>query len=235
MADRQKFYWMFILVRLIALSIGLPVAAEINIRGELAAVVEGFNAQVRQLKIEETASIAAFNDFIRGHLSTHWDTEQMAMHLLGSEIYQDLSMVQQHRIQQSLETTFYRYAYEIMDEYKQTPLLLVDDLVQDEKGRLRIKIRGKPQGLPMLTGELYLSVEVDDWNIIDAGYAGLTYTALKRSTYRRKFNRSGADGLTAWLDRKNQRFFADYCTPELSIVMPFAVQTLCAKLNRAGL
>ena len=151
----------------------------------------------------------------------------MALHLLSDAVYQHLSPDQQRQIRQSLETTFYRYAYEILDENKKVPLALIDDLYLDEEGQMRVKIRGKPQFLPALIGDLYLAENANGWAIIDAGYAGFTYTSFKRRVYQRKFARVGIDGLTAWLDEKNQRFFADYCTPELHSVMPARVNALC--------
>ena len=206
---------------------GLPASAEQEVRGKLDEIVAVFNGHARLLDIEAVESVQAFNAFIDQVLSAHWDTEHMALHLLSDTVYQNLSPDQQRQIRQSLETTFYRYAYEILDANKKVPLALIDDLYLDEEGQMRVKIRGKPQFLPALIGDLYLAENANGWAIIDAGYAGFTYTSFKRRVYQRKFARVGIDGLTAWLDEKNQRFFADYCTPELHSVMPARVNALC--------
>jgi len=206
---------------------GLPAWAEQDVRGELDGLVAVFNGHAQLLDIEDVESVQAFNTFIVEVLSAHWNTEHMATHLLGDEVYQNLSLDQQRQIRQSLETTFYRYTYEILDEYKKAPLVLMDDMYLDEEGQMRVKIRGKPQFLPALIGDLYVAENANGWAIIDAGYAGFTYISLKRRIYQRKFARVGVDGLTAWLDEKNQRFFADYCTPELNRVMPAQVNALC--------
>jgi hypothetical protein len=98
---------------------------------------------------------------------------------------------------------------------------------QGKKGNLRIKIRGKPRMLPTLTGELYLSNSEGGWAIIDAGYGNFTYISLKRRANQRKLMRTGVEGLTDWLDKKNRRFFADYCVPELVVTMPVQMRALC--------
>ena len=206
---------------------GLPAFAEQDVRGKLDEIVVVFNGHARLFDIDAAESVLAFNAFIGQVLSARWDTEHMAMHLLSNEVYQNLNSDQQRQIRQSLETTFYRYAYEILDANKKVPLALIDDLYLDEEGQMRIKIRGKSQFLPALIGDLYLAENAKGWAIIDAGYAGFTYTLLKRRVYQRKFSRVGIDGLTAWLDEKNQRFFADYCTSELNSVMPARVNALC--------
>jgi hypothetical protein len=206
---------------------GLPAFAEHDVRGELNEIVVVFNGHARLFDIDAAESVLAFNAFIGQVLSAHWDAEHMAMHLLSNEVYQNLNSDQQRQIRQSVETTFYRYAYEVLDANKKVPLALIDDLYLDEEGQMRIKIRGNPQFLPALTGDLHLAENAKGWTIIDAGYAGFTYTFLKRRVYKRKYSRVGIDGLTAWLDGKNQRFFADYCTSELNSVMPARVNALC--------
>ena len=131
----------------------------------------------------------------------------MAIHLLTDAKYRSLSADQQVQIRHSLETTFHRYVYEILQEYKKGPVGLVGGVFQGKKGNLRIKIRGKPRILPTLTGELYLSNSASGWAIIDAGYGNFTYISLKRRAYQRKLRRTGVDGLTGWLDKKEQAFF----------------------------
>jgi len=217
------------LVVLIALLAGLPAAAVADVRSELNALVGEFNAHAQQLDSEDVASVKAFNEFIRTRVAGHWDTRHMATHLLGEEVFEQLSRDQQWQIQQRLETTFYRYAYEILDAYKQAPLVLLDDLYRGEEGQLQIKIIGKPRILPALTGNLYLNKNDDSWAIVDAGYAGWTYISLKRRVFQRKLARRGFEGMLAWLDAKNQRFFADYCQPGLRPVMPDQVSVLCER------
>ncbi|MDB9918519.1 hypothetical protein OAD22_12220 [Pseudomonadales bacterium] len=117
----------------------LPAAAVADVRGELDALVGEFNAHAQQFDGENVASVKAFNEFIRTRVAGHWDTQHMATHLLGDEAFERLSPDQQWQIQQRLETTFYRYAYEILDTYKQAPLLLVGDLDRGQEAQLQIK------------------------------------------------------------------------------------------------
>ena len=229
MASGLIFCKVTALVALIALLAGLPLpaAAVADVRGELDALVGEFNAHAQQFDGENVASVKAFNEFIRTRVAGHWDTQHMATHLLGDEAFERLSPDQQWQIQQRLETTFYRYAYEILDTYKQAPRLLVGDLDRGHEAQLQIKIIGKPRFLPALTGNLYLNKNDNSWAIVDAGYAGWTYISLKRRVYQRKLARRGVEGVLAWLDAKNQGFFADYCQPDLRRVMPDQVAVLC--------
>ena len=229
MASGRRLHEITTLVALIVLLAGLPAAAVPDVRGELNAVVGEFNAYAQQLDSGNVASVKAFNEFIRTRVARHWDTEHMATQLLGDDVFARLSRDQQWQIQQRLETTFYRYTYEILDAYQQAPLALVDDLYPGEDGQLQIKILGKPRILPALTGNLYLNKNDDSWVIVDAGYAGWTYISLKRRVYQRKLARRGVDGLLAWLDAKNQRFFAGYCQPDMLRVMPDQVAVLCER------
>ena len=208
-------------------SSGFAATSEADLRVELGEIITVFNEHAKTLDIDDVESVRAFNDFIDQVLSRHWDTEHMAIHLLTDAKYRSLSADQQIQLRQSLEATFYRYVYEILQEYKKAPLALVDGFFQGKKGNLQIKIRGKPRMLPTLTGELYLSNSAGGWAIIDAGYGNFTYISLKRRAYQRKLKRAGVEGLTDWLDKKNRRFFADYCAPELDLVMPARISALC--------
>jgi len=212
---------------LIFSSSGFAGSAEADPRIELEEMVAVFNAHAQTFDSDDVELVRAFNVFIDQRLSKHWDTQHMAIHLLKGAKYHSLSADQQRQIRQSLETTFYRYVYEILEGYRRAPLVLVDDIYQGKEGKLRIKIRGKPRILPALTGDLYLIKNADGWAIIDAGYSSFTYISLKRRVYQRKLARAGVSGLTAWLDEKNQRFFADYCVPEIAIAMPAKVRALC--------
>jgi len=212
---------------LIISSSGLAATSEPDLRVELGEVVAFFNGHANTLDVDVVESVREFNDFIDQVLSRHWDTEHMAIHLLTDAKYRSLSEDQQVQIRRSLETTFHRYVYEILQEYKKAPLALEGGVFQGKKGNLRIKIRGKPRVFPALTGELYLSKSEGGWAIIDVGYANFTYISLKRRAYQRKLRRAGVDGLTGWLDKKNRRFFADYCAPELSLIMPARISDLC--------
>ena len=208
-------------------SSGLAWSAEADPRAELEEVVAVFNAHAQTFDIDDVESVRAFNVFIDQRLSKHWDTEHMAIHLLTAANYRRLSADQQVHIRHSLETTFHRYVYEILQEYKKAPLALVGSIFKGKKGNLRVKIRGKPRMLPTVTGELYLSNSAGGWAIIDAGYGNFTYISLKRRAYQRKLTRTGVEGLTGWLDKKNRRFFADYCVPELVVAMPAQMRALC--------
>ena len=212
---------------LIFLSSGFAATSEPDLRVELGEMVAIFNGHAKTLDIDDGESVRAFNDFIDQVLSRHWDTESMAIQLLTEAKYRSLSTDQQVQIRQSLETTFHRYVYEILQEYNKAPLALVGDVFQGKKGNLRIKIRGKPRMLPALTGELYLSKSAGGWAISDAGYGNFTYTSLKRRAYQRKLARTGVEGLTGWLDKKNRRFFDNYCLPRLDLVMPARISALC--------
>ena len=208
-------------------SSGFAATSEADLRIELGEMVAIFNGHAKNLDIDNVESVRAFNNFIDQVLSRHWDPEYMAIHLLTDAKYRSLSADQQVQIRHSLETTFHRYVYEILQEYKKAPLVLVGSVFQGKKGNLRIKIRGKPRILPTLTGELYLSNSASGWAIVDAGYGNFTYISLKRRAYQRKLKRTGVEGLTGWLDKKNRRFFADYCAPELDLVMPARISALC--------
>lgn len=212
---------------LLVLLFAACASAEADIRGELDVLVGLFNKQAGRVDRSNADSIKAFNDFIGDFVEVHWDTEFVAISLLGDSVYSDLSQDQQQQVQQSLKTTFYRYTYEILETYKQAPLILVDSLVADQKGRWRIKIIGKPKFLPALTGEVYLTQKDQGWAIVDIGYAGWTYISVKRRLYQRKFAQRGLEGLLAWLDEKNQRYFADYCHLDLRQAMPSSVVVLC--------
>ena len=212
---------------LILASSALAATSEPDLGVELGEMVAIFNGHAKTLDIDDVESVRAFNDFIDQVLSRHWDPEYMAIHLLTDAKYRSLSADQQVQIRHSLETTFYRYVYEILQEYRKAPLALVGGVFQGKTGNLRIKIRGKPRILPALTGELHLSNSAGGWAIVDAGYGNFTYTSLKRRAYQRKLRRTGAEGLTGWLDKKNRRFFVDYCVPELNMVMPTRISALC--------
>ena len=212
---------------LILSSSGFAATSEADLRVELGEMVAVFNGHAKTLDIDDVESVRAFNDFIDQVLSRHWDTEHMATHLLTDAKYRSLSVDQQVQIRHSLEATIHRYGYEILQMYKKAPLALVGSVFQGKKGNLRIKIRGKPRMLPTLTGELYLSNSASGWAIVNAGYGNFTYISLKRRAYQRKLTRTGVQGLTDWLDKKNRRFFADYCAPELDRVMPARISALC--------
>ena len=212
---------------LIFTSTGLAVTSEPDLRIELGEMVAIFNGHAKSLDINVVESVRAFNGFIDQVISSRWDTEYMAIHLLTEAKYNSLSAGEQVQVRESLETTFHRYVYEIIQEYKKVPLALVGGVFQGKKGNLRIKIRGKPRVFPALTGELYLSKSEGGWAIIDVGYANFSYISLKRRAYQRKLRRAGVDGLTDWLDKKNRRFFADYCGPELGLIMPARISDLC--------
>jgi len=212
---------------LIFSSSGFAATSEADLRIELGEMVTVFNGHAKTLDIKDVESVRAFNDFIDQVLSHHWDTEYMAIHLLTDAKYRSLSPDQQIQIRQSLETTLHRYVFEILQEYKKAPLALVGSVFHVNKGNLRIKVRGKPRMLPTLTGELYLSNGASGWAIIDAGYGNFTYISLKSRAYQRELARIGVEGLIGSLDKKNRRFFADYCVPELDLVMPARINALC--------
>ncbi len=130
---------------------GLAATSEADLRVELDEMVANFNGHAKTLDIDDVESVRAFNDFIDQVLSRHWDPEYMAIHLLTDAKYRSLSADQQVQIRQSLETTFHRYVYEILREYKKAPLALVGSVFQVKKGNLRIKIRGKPRMLWLLS------------------------------------------------------------------------------------
>jgi ABC-type transporter MlaC component len=199
-----------------------------QIRQELDQIVAAFNEQARGLDTQDPVSVEQFNAFVANSLTNHWDPQDMAVRLLGIDAYSELSQLEQQQISQRLAMTFHRYAFEVLEEYKQSPMVLMTGLVKDDDAGLwRVKIRAKPRILPALTGDLYLKATSTGWAIVDAGYAGFTYVSLKDGSYRREFERGGVVGMLAWLDEKNADFFADYCAPELAKVMPEAIIALC--------
>ena len=216
--------WLLLML-LVAASGNLLAADQAHIRHQLAAIVAVFNAQARDLDTTDPASLAYLNGFIATTLSQHWDTAYMAQHLLGDANYASLDTSQQQQLRQTLETTFYRYAYEVIDEYKQAPMVLGENF-ETAAGLLRIKLQAKGPWLPAITGNLYLLPTSTSWAIVDAGYGGLTYNMLKRNSYQRRFARLGFAGLLSWLNEKNQRFFADYCAPGMVEVMPEHIAAL---------
>jgi ABC-type transporter MlaC component len=224
----KAFCQLLVLLALVpgSLLAATPNAEQSRIRAELAVIVEVFNTQARDLDTTDAAAVEYLNGFISSTLSQHWDTDYMARHLLGNASYASLDTGQQLQLRQTLEATFYRYAYEVIEEYKQAPMVLGDDFEQVDS-LLRINLRANGRFLPAMTGKLYLVQGAENWVIVDAGYSGLTYNMLKRKLYQRKFSRSGFEGLTAWLDEKNQRFFADFCAPEMVQVMPGHIAALC--------
>lgn len=203
----------------------------VQIHQELGQILATFNDHAQGLNFADPASVERFNQFIADSLATHWDTRDMAIRLLGIDDFSRLSRVEQQQVCQALETTFHRYAYEVVEEYRQKPMVLMDSLAIDEEtGLWRGKIRAKPRILPVLTGDIYLKPASRGWAIVDAGYAGFTYVSLKDGSYRRAFERGGVVGLLSWLDEKNLVYFADYCQPEFAGVMPAAVVDLCQSL-----
>jgi hypothetical protein len=199
-----------------------------QIRQELEDIVAAFNQHAQGLDTRDPVLVEAFITFIANRLAKHWDPRDMAIELLGSDVFDELSRIEQQQISARLETTFHRYAFEVVEEYRQSPMVLMAKLIPaGDAGLWRVKIRGKPRILPALTGDLYVKVTVSGWAIVDAGYAGFTYVSLKDGGYQRKFERYGVVGLLAWLDEKNADFFADYCRPQLANVMPATVVALC--------
>jgi ABC-type transporter MlaC component len=216
-----------VLLSLLVSPAASPQAPEqAHIRSELAAMVDVFNTQAQDLDTADPASVQYLNGFIDDTLSRHWDTGYMAQHLLGDTNYAGLDATQQQQLRQTLETTFYRYAYEFIDEYKQAPMVLGEDFEQVD-GLLRIKLLANGRFMPAMNGTLYLVRSTTSWVIVDAGYTGLTYNMFKRKLYQRKFAKTGFAGLMAWLNEKNQQFFADFCLPEIARVMPGHIAALC--------
>jgi hypothetical protein len=199
-----------------------------QVRQELEEIVAAFNQHAQGLDTQDPVLVEGFITFIANRLAKHWDPRDMAIELLGADAFDELSRIEQQQISARLETTFHRYAFEVVEEYRQSPMALMAELIPaDEAGLWRVKIRAKPRILPALTGDLYIKVTVSGWAIVDAGYAGFTYVSLKDGGYQRKFERYGVVGLLAWLDEKNADFFADYCQPQLANVMPATVVALC--------
>jgi hypothetical protein len=195
---------------------------------ELDQIVVTFNDHAQRLDFDDPESVGRFNLFIADSLATHWDTRDMAIRLLGIDDFAKLNRVEQDQICLALETTFHRYAYEVVEEYRQKPMELMESLaIDDETGLWRSKIRAKSRILPALTGDVYLKATRHGWAIVDAGYAGFTYVSMKDGSYRRTFDRGGVVGLLGWLDEKNVSYFADYCRPEFAEVMPRPVINLC--------
>jgi ABC-type transporter MlaC component len=199
-----------------------------QIHQELSEIVAAFNTHAQRLDTQDPALVGGFITFIGDSLAKHWDTRDMAIRLLGAEAFGGLSRAEQQQIGERLEMTFHRYALEVLEEYRQSPMALTTELIAaDEAGLWRVKIRAKPRILPAMTGDLYLKAAGTGWAIVDAGYAGFTYVSLKDSSYQRQLERHGVAGLLAWLDEKNAEFFSAYCRPELVSVMPLAVLALC--------
>jgi hypothetical protein len=199
-----------------------------QVRQELEEIVAAFNQHAQGLDTQDPVLVERFVTFIANRLAKHWDPRHMAIELLGADAFDDLNHFEQQQISARLETTFHRYAFEVLKEYRQSPMALMAELIPaGEAGLWRVKIRAKPRILPALTGDLYVKVTVSGWAIVDAGYAGFTYVSLKDGGYQRKFERYGVVGLLAWLDEKNAGFFADYCQPQLANVMPATVVALC--------
>jgi hypothetical protein len=199
-----------------------------QVRQELEEIVSAFNQHAQGLDTQDPVLVGGFITFIANRLAQHWDPRNMAIELLGADAFDAVSRVEQQQISARLEATFHRYAFEVVEEYRQSPMALMGELIPaDEAGLWRVKIRAKPRILPALTGDLYVKVTVSGWAIVDAGYAGFTYVSLKDGGYQRKFERYGVVGLLAWLDEKNADFFADYCRSPLANVMPATLVALC--------
>ncbi|MFT6012123.1 MAG: hypothetical protein ACI96P_002364 [Candidatus Azotimanducaceae bacterium] len=204
------------------------VLSPAQIHQALSKIVATFNTHAQGLVLQEPARVGRFMAFVSSSLAKHWDTRDMAIRLLGAQAFGALSGLEQRQIYARLETTFHRYALEVVDEYRQSPMVLMSELVAaDETGLWRVKIRAKPRILPAMTGELFIKVGNAGWAIVDAGYAGFTYVSIKDGSYQREFARHGVVGLLAWLDEKNIEFFSNYCRQELVSVMPVAVSDVC--------
>lgn len=200
-----------------------------GIQMQLAATVASFNVHMRKLDVQAPDTVAAFNQYIDKQIAPHWHAGLMARQLLGESEFDALSGLEQSAVRQALTITFYRYTYEILEEYRRGPMVLGDTFEATKNGWQRIKLKAKPRLLPSLTGDVYIALYEDDWAIVDAGMAAFTYISLKRGSYRRQFAKGGAQGVVAWLDEKNSRFFADYCEPAIRAVMPGPINALCVE------
>jgi hypothetical protein len=96
-----------------------------QIRQELEDIVAAFNQHAQGLDTRDPVLVEAFITFIANRLAKHWDPRDMAIELLGSDVFDELSRIEQQQISARLETTFHRYAFEVVEEYRQSPMVLM--------------------------------------------------------------------------------------------------------------
>lgn len=155
----------------------------------------------------------AYQQFLDQYVRPHWDASSTAKALIGIENYKALKINNRQKLEEAVEKTLVRYAFEGINLYSSQQFQLVDVAISDsgKMGWVQVLMRSK------IIPDLNLDVLVKRnqqgiWKAVDVRFQGITFVAIKKHEFQKILNKQGIDVLIASLNEKNNTFFGELCT-----------------------
>jgi len=154
----------------------------------------------------------AYQQFLDQYVRLHWDAGSTAKALVGGANFKALNKNNRHRLEEAVERTLIRYAFEGIDLYSSQEFKLVDVAISDSGRMGWVQILMRSKIIPDLNLDVLVKRNREGvWKAVDVRFKGITYVAVKKHEFQKILNAQGIDGLIASLNEKNNSFFGDLC------------------------
>lgn len=158
-------------------------------------------------------------DFLSKNLLINWDFKVTTQVLMGAEIYYSLSEVQLEELSQTVAVTLIRYAYESLHFFNGQKITAVDIKFNDTESLAWLQINIDSQRLPKVNLDILLKrTRQNNWKFVDFKFKGVSYTDIKKRSYRQDFKELGYDRFLKTLKHKNESFFSIVCNKNISYI-----------------
>ena len=158
-------------------------------------------------------------NFLNENFLCNWDFDTTTKALIGSDIFNSLSLLQFKELSRALETTFVRYAFESLSFYSQQRLNVIDIKLNEQQTLAWLRVNMESTSLPDIHLDLLLKRRDGvRWKGIDFRFKGMTYVNLKKNSYRKGFEDLKFQGLLRKLDDKNKVFFKELCQRDTNYI-----------------
>ena len=160
-------------------------------------------------------------NFIADTFLEYWDFDATTKALIGSDIFNSLSLLQFKELSRALEITLLRYAFESLIFYGEQKLNVIDIKLNQQQTLAWLKINMDSPRFPDIHLDILLKrTNHNQWKGVDFRFKGITYVNLKKNSYRQDFEDLKFKGLLRKLDNKNKVFFRDLCESDANYIDP---------------
>jgi ABC-type transporter MlaC component len=210
------------LVRGLLAIVGLSVAlaAQASPEEDILATYQPMLASFNTALAEDAALFKDSPDdywsFFQEVVLPLWSRQASLKGLAGDEKVAALLPQQQAALNDILDRTVQRYAFEVLESYSGQSFVLNKVVIDsDNTDQAVLDITAQWPNFPDLDIELMLVNEAGTWRFYNIRYGWFSYIGTKKWAYRRGLVPKRFEAFAAHLEAKNRRHFAAMCEPQI--------------------
>lgn len=169
---------------------------------------------------------AAYQRFVNRLVKPLWDSKSTARALIGRQRFDLLNLADKVALEDAVDNTLRRYAFEGLERYSGQRFRVVDVVVNQRAGMGWVQVLMESSLIPDIHFDVLIKQsEAGRWKAVDVRFKGITYVAVKKHKFRKTIDEKGVKTLIAELQIKNREYFSDICAKaEIVGVPPCPVQ-----------